>query len=159
MAIPAATAAEEPPLLPPGARSISQGLRVIKKAECSVDEPIANSSMLVLPSITAPVAFSFSITVASYGGLKSLSILEPQVVVIPFVLIKSLIARGIPVSGERAASLFKRWSASLACCSARSSVMRVNAFTLSSTSRIRSRCARVNSTEEILCSRNNSPAS
>ncbi len=108
MAIPAATAAAEPPLLPPGARSRSQGLRVVKKAECSVEEPIANSSMFVLPSITAPVAFSFSMTVASKGGLKSFSMLEPQVVVIPFVQIKSLIARGIPVSGDRAAPFFKR---------------------------------------------------
>ena len=56
----AATAAAEPPLDPPGTRLRSpQGLRVGKNAEFSVDEPIANSSMLVLPSSTAPAAYSF----------------------------------------------------------------------------------------------------
>ena len=50
----AATAAAEPPLLPPGTRSRSQGLAVGPQAECSVDEPIANSSMLVLPGHDRP---------------------------------------------------------------------------------------------------------
>ncbi len=49
----AATAAAEPPLEPPGMRSRSQGLRVTWKALFSVDEPIANSSMFVLPMSTA----------------------------------------------------------------------------------------------------------
>ncbi len=52
-ASPAATAAAEPPLEPPGMRSRSHGLRVTWKALFSVDEPIANSSMLVLPIRTA----------------------------------------------------------------------------------------------------------
>src|SRR5438270_13865682 len=98
--MPAATAAAEPPLLPPGARSRSHGLCVGKKAECSVEEPMANSSMLVLPSITTPAALSHSITAASYGGLKSFNMYEPQVVVMPLVQITSLIAMGMPVSGE-----------------------------------------------------------
>ena len=51
---PAATAAAEPPEEPPGTRSRSQGLCVGKKAEFSVDEPIANSSMFALPTMTAP---------------------------------------------------------------------------------------------------------
>src|SRR5690625_8048994 len=41
--------AELPPPEPPGMRSRSQGLRVGPKALLSVEEPIANSSMLVLP--------------------------------------------------------------------------------------------------------------
>ena len=53
-ASPAATAAAEPPDEPPGTRSSAQGLWVGKKAEFSVEEPIANSSMFVLPSMTAP---------------------------------------------------------------------------------------------------------
>jgi hypothetical protein len=60
----APTTAAEPPLEPPGTRSRSQGLRVGKKAEFSHDEPIANSSMFVLPSVTAPAASSRSTTVA-----------------------------------------------------------------------------------------------
>ena len=51
---PAATAAAEPPLLPPGTLPVSRGLRVGPKAEFSVELPMANSSMFVLPSAIAP---------------------------------------------------------------------------------------------------------
>ena len=54
--MPAATATADPPLDPPGDPRSSHGLRVGPKAECSVDEPIANSSQFVLPTITAPAA-------------------------------------------------------------------------------------------------------
>ena len=64
----AATAAAEPPLQPPGTRSRSHGLAVGPNAECSVDEPIANSSMFVLPRITAPASRSRSVMWASYGA-------------------------------------------------------------------------------------------
>ncbi len=49
---PAATAAADPPLDPPGIRSRSQGFLVVKKPEFSVDDPMANSSMFVLPVST-----------------------------------------------------------------------------------------------------------
>src|SRR5688500_15981353 len=75
----AATAAAEPPLEPPGIVCKSQGLWVAPYAECSVDEPMANSSILALPSKIAPAALRRSITVASYGGTKFPRILEPQV--------------------------------------------------------------------------------
>ncbi len=65
----AATAAADPPLLPPGTHSRFQGFRVLLKAEFSVEEPMANSSMLVLPSNSAPAASRRSITVALYGGM------------------------------------------------------------------------------------------
>ena len=52
---PAATAADEPPEEPPGTRSGAHGLCVTPKAEFSVEEPIANSSMLVLPRAISPV--------------------------------------------------------------------------------------------------------
>jgi hypothetical protein len=61
----AATAAAEPPEEPPGTRLKSQGLLVVKKAEFSVEEPIANSSRLVLPIIIAPEFISLVTTVAS----------------------------------------------------------------------------------------------
>ena len=51
---PAATAAALPPLEPPGTRARSHGLSTGPKAEFSFDEPIANSSWLVLPSSGAP---------------------------------------------------------------------------------------------------------
>ncbi len=62
---PAATATAEPPLEPPGARVMSQGFLDGPNAECSVDEPIANSSQLLFPRTTAPAAFSRATTVAS----------------------------------------------------------------------------------------------
>jgi hypothetical protein len=43
-------------------------LRTGPKAEFSFELPIANSSRLVLPSITAPPASSRSTTVAEYAG-------------------------------------------------------------------------------------------
>ena len=55
---PAATAAAEPPDEPPGTRSASHGLWVTPKAEFSVEEPIANSSMFVLPSEIRPAALT-----------------------------------------------------------------------------------------------------
>ena len=64
---PAATAAAEPPEEPPGMAARSHGLRTGPKNECSLDEPIANSSQLVFPRQTAPAAASFSTTVASKG--------------------------------------------------------------------------------------------
>ena len=64
-ASPAATAAAEPPPEPPGTRVGSHGLRVGPYAEFSVDEPIANSSVFVLPSTRRPCALQRSITVAS----------------------------------------------------------------------------------------------
>ena len=55
-AVPAATAAAEPPEEPPGTRSGSQGLRTGPKPEFSVEDPIANSSWFVLPSTGAPAS-------------------------------------------------------------------------------------------------------
>src|SRR5678815_4891568 len=76
----AATAAAEPPDEPPGTRFLSQGFFTGPKCELSFDEPMANSSMLVLPSDTAPALPNCATTCASYGLLKSASMREPQVV-------------------------------------------------------------------------------
>src|SRR5262245_42750492 len=62
---PAATAAADPPLDPPGTRSSAQGLCAGPNAEFSFDDPIANSSQLVLPTMTAPAASRRATTVAS----------------------------------------------------------------------------------------------
>ena len=62
---PAATAAAEPPDEPPGTRAASQGLATGPKWLVSLEEPIANSSMLVLPTITAPASRTLATTVAS----------------------------------------------------------------------------------------------
>ena len=62
---PAATAAAEPPDEPPGTRDVSSGFRVGPNAEFSVLDPIANSSRLVLPIMTAPAAASSDTAVPS----------------------------------------------------------------------------------------------
>src|SRR6478752_5414207 len=92
----ALTAAAEPPEDPPGTRSRSHGLAVGPKALCSVDEPIANSSMFVLPRIGSPAARTRATTVASYGGTQPSRIREPQVVGSPRVASTSLTAIGTP---------------------------------------------------------------
>ena len=63
--MPEATAAAEPPEEPPGTLSMSQGLRQRRKAEFSLDEPMANSSMFVLATMTPPAARSRVTAVAS----------------------------------------------------------------------------------------------
>ena len=57
-AMSAATQAAEPPLEPPGARVRSQGFFTGPKAEFSFEPPIANSSMFVLPTMTASASRS-----------------------------------------------------------------------------------------------------
>ena len=57
--------AAEPPLEPPGARDRSHGLRTGPNAEFSFEPPIANSSMLVLPTNTASAFRSRATTSAS----------------------------------------------------------------------------------------------
>jgi len=99
--IAAATAAAVPPEEPPGIRDRSHGLRVGPKYDVSVEEPMANSSMLCFPRSTAPEARIFSVTVASYGGSKSARIRLPQVVRTPRVQKMSLSPTGTPCSGPR----------------------------------------------------------
>ena len=62
--MPAATAAAEPPDEPPGTREVSQGFLTGPNAEFSFDEPIANSSQFVLPTIIAPASSNLSMAVA-----------------------------------------------------------------------------------------------
>ena len=64
----AAAAAEAlPPLEPPGTREGSHGLRTGPHAQCSLLEPIANSSRFVFPITIAPAPRSRSTQVASKG--------------------------------------------------------------------------------------------
>src|SRR2546421_7759631 len=93
---PAATAAALPPLEPPGTRDGSRGLRVAPNAEFSVDDPIANSSRLVLAIGTAPAASTRSTTVAVYGGRQPSRIFDEQVVAIPRVHRLSFSTIGTP---------------------------------------------------------------
>ena len=61
----AATAAADPPLgIPPAFESAAHGLRTGPELNSHFDDPIANSSQLVLPTITARPTPSLSTTVA-----------------------------------------------------------------------------------------------
>ena len=67
---PAATAAAEPPEEPPGTSFASEPLRrhgdtTGPNDEVSFDEPMANSSLLSLPSMTAPSRHKWVVTVDS----------------------------------------------------------------------------------------------
>src|SRR5919201_4713627 len=95
-ASPAATAAALPPEEPPGTRVRSHGLSVGPKPEFSVEEPIANSSWLVLPSRGAPASASFLTTVAVYGGRDPSRVREPAWLGTPSVQNRSLAAIGTP---------------------------------------------------------------
>src|SRR6266542_3163753 len=95
----AATAAADPPLVPPGIRSSAHGLRTGPNTDVSFDDPIANSSQLVFPTMTAPAASRRDTDVASYGGTKCSSIRDEAVVRTPRVQMLSLIATGTPASG------------------------------------------------------------
>src|ERR1700689_3221082 len=95
----AVTAALDPPDDPPGMRLRSHGLRDGPYAEFSVDEPIANSSMLVLPRMMTPAWRSRAVMVASYGGCQPSRIFEPHVVGMSAVVMTSLSASGTPASG------------------------------------------------------------
>ena len=64
---PAATAAALPALLPPGTRPVSHGFATRPQRQCSPEEPMANSSRLVLPTTTAPARSRRSTAVASNG--------------------------------------------------------------------------------------------
>ena len=110
----AATAAAEPPPEPPGILVRSQGLCDGPKAECSVEEPIANSSMLVLPRIGMPAARSRVTIVASYGGIQFSRMRDPTVVGIPRVAAMSLTAIGTPARTCSSSPAARRWSTSRA---------------------------------------------
>src|SRR5438046_10588077 len=66
----AATAAADPPLVPPGMRSSAHGLWTGPNAEFSFDDPMANSSQFALPIAIAPAASRRATAVASYGGMN-----------------------------------------------------------------------------------------
>src|SRR5487761_138320 len=141
----AATAAAEPPEDPPGTRLRSQGLCDGPNAEFSVDDPIANSSMFVLPSGMAPASRSLRVTVDSYGGCQRSRIRDPQVVGISTVVKTSLTATGTPASGPSGWPVARAASTARAAASATSADTCRNACTWPSTAAILSRCAWVTS--------------
>src|SRR5205085_8411454 len=112
----AATAAAEPPDEPPATQSRFHGLRVTPNAECSVDEPMANSSRLVLATMDQPFARRGCTTGASKGERKSGRMRDPHVVGISVVTMLSLMAMGTPagaLSFTRSTALSRGLSAAM----------------------------------------------
>ncbi len=142
----AASAAAEPPPEPPGMRVRSQGLPVGPYALFSVEDPMANSSMLVLPRMTTSASLSLRVRVASYGGIQPSRIFEPTVVGTPTVVKMSLRASGTPASGpsfsprSRLASTARAWARAPSRSTCR------KAWTFSSVASMRARWASVTST-------------
>src|SRR5579872_7404114 len=144
----AATAEAEPPEEPPGTSVVlepsrRQGLATGPKHEVSLEEPIANSSLLSLPSRTAPSRHSCEVIVDSYVGTKLPSIFEPAVVRTSLVANRSLMPSGMPASGPPS-PLAILASASRAISRARSGVSSTNALSTRAAS-IAERCASVSS--------------
>src|SRR5690349_20390621 len=99
----AATADADPPEEPPGTSVVlaplrRQGFATGPKHEVSFDDPIANSSLLSLPSITAPSRHRLAVTVDSYVGVNSSRMREHAVVRTPLVQNRSLMPNGMPSS-------------------------------------------------------------
>src|SRR5664279_4105631 len=83
--IPAATAAPEPPLDPPGTHSRLWGLWTAPKWGLLDVTPYANSWRFVFPTIIAPAPSSLSTTAASKEETKYSNSFEPPVVRMPFI--------------------------------------------------------------------------
>ena len=112
--MPAASAAAEPPLEPPGERSSARGLPT-----WSVVPPIANSCVWVWPSSTMPAAASRIQTSLSRAGVSSSSRLD-AVSGLPATANRSLRPTGTP-QRDGAPPRASRSSARLAAASASSS--------------------------------------
>ena len=100
---PAATAAADPPLDPPGVRSTSQGLRVTPQVIDSVNGHSPSSGMVVLPTTIAPASRRRRTTSASAVALAVIAPV-PRLVTSPAMSISSLTATGTPSSGAAIAA-------------------------------------------------------
>ena len=98
-ASPTATAAAEPPELPPGLRPRSHGLCVGPCTEVAVEAPMASSSMLARPSTTAPARRSRATTGASRSAGTRLWASEAHAVTWPATSMLSLTTTTTPWSG------------------------------------------------------------
>src|SRR5262249_42086468 len=147
----AATAAADPPDEPPGVSGVFEPRRrhgecTGPKYEVSLEEPIANSSQLVLPRSTAPSRHNCDVTVDSYVGTKVSRICEQAVERASAVQNMSFTASGIPSSGP-ALPCARRASEAFAMSAAWSGVSSTNALSARAFS-IEVWCAAVNSAAE-----------
>ena len=96
---PAASAADEPPLEPPGDRDVFHGFRVAPKSLFEVNAVPPNSGLFVRPMMIAPSARSRATAMSSsVSGAASLYSNEPAVVTWPFTRAISFTRSGSPAS-------------------------------------------------------------
>ena len=146
---PAATAAAEPPLEPPVPRPGSKGLTESGPSRFLVSPSIPSAGVLVLPTMTAPAARRRSTITQSASGTCPAWAASPNVVRMPAVSCRSLTAMGTPRSAPAVSPAFSAASARAAASSARSAQTLRKAFSSGLRRSMRSRQARVASTEEI----------
>jgi hypothetical protein len=127
--MPAASAAELPPLDPPGVIRGSQGFLVTPVSALSVTPFQPSSGVVVLPGRTAPERRSAATTGASssHGPAGSIAV-EPRSVGQPLVSSRSLTATGTPSSGPAGSPRPQRASEARASARAAPSSTRQNAF-------------------------------
>ena len=112
-------------------------------------EPIENSSMFVLPIMMPSASSIRSTTVALYGGLNSLSILEAHVVSLSLTHMLSFNAIGSPLNGPIASPRIRRWSIfSARPTRSSASSSEIKACTSGSTDSIRESTDRITSAAE-----------
>ena len=142
---PAATAAPEPPLDPPGVRSSRRGLRVTPNSSLEVWPHSQNGGFVVFAITIAPASRRRRTATASHLGTKSASTRVPIVAGAPRTQITSLTATGTPHRAPPPTPAASRLSAARAAASASSASTTVQAFTVGSTRSIRSSAARTSS--------------
>jgi hypothetical protein len=144
--MPAATAAAEPPLDPPGVRSTSHGLRVTPHRTDSVNGHSPSSGIVVLPTTTAPAARSRRTTSAS-SAARAVKASVPRLVTSPARSISSLTAIGTPSNGASSPAALRR-SARSASSRARAAYTAPNAFKSESSTAILANAKSTSSRED-----------
>ena len=145
----AATAADAPPLEPPGVCARDHGLNVRPRRSLSVSRRKLNAGVLVRPTMTAPAAFRFATTGLSSVAMRSRNATTPLVVAHPAWSTFSLMATGTPCSGPSASPRATAASARSAAASASCPRSTVTAFRRGLTPSMRARQAETASREEI----------
>jgi hypothetical protein len=146
-AMPAAIAADSPPLDPPGVRSRFHGLFDLPVRRLSVSVEYENSGRFVFASKIAPAFFMRATLVASVSGTRPLKIGEPRCVSTPAVSNESFTVNGTPCRGPTSTPTESASSAAFAASRAPSASV-TTALIVGLVASMRSRCARTTSTED-----------
>ena len=157
---PAASEAPEPPLDPPGEKSVFHGFLVTPHSFVQVTGALENSGVVVLACTIPPASMMRCTKAAVSGATTSRSGSEPSVLRCPAIGASSLTATGSPSSGPSGSPCPAYLaSAALAASSASSKRASANALMAGSTASARSITARRSSTGDSSLLRNIASAS